>query len=62
MAFIDPVDEFMTDDIDEWLNMEARIVTLHPLTVAQNSLHGVSASPVTYRACRPRRRPSARWT
>ncbi|HIU67648.1 MAG TPA: hypothetical protein IAC64_09195 [Candidatus Caccomorpha excrementavium] len=41
MAFIDPVDEFMTDDIDEWLNMEARIVTLHPLTVAQNSLHGV---------------------
>ena len=41
MAFIDPVDEFMTDSIDEWLNMEARIVTLHPLTVAQNSLHGV---------------------
>lgn len=41
MAFIDPVDEFMTDNIDEWLNMEARIVTLHPLTVAQNSLHGV---------------------
>lgn len=41
MAFIDPVDEFMSDSIDEWLNMEARIVTLHPLTVAQNSLHGV---------------------
>ncbi len=41
MAFIDPVDEFMTDNIDEWLNMEAKIVTLHPLTVAQNSLHGV---------------------
>lgn len=41
MAFIDPVDEFMTDNIDEWLDMEARIVTLHPLTVAQNSLHGV---------------------
>ncbi len=41
MAFIDPVSEFMTEDIDEWLNMEARIVTLHPLTVAQNSLHGV---------------------
>ena len=41
MAFIDPVDEFMTDSIDEWLDMEARIVTLHPLTVAQNSLHGV---------------------
>lgn len=41
MAFIDPVSEFMTEDIEEWLNMEARIVTLHPLTVAQNSLHGV---------------------
>ena len=47
MAFIDPVSEFMPSmkngeyDIDEWLNMEARIVKLHPLTVAQNSLHGV---------------------
>lgn len=47
MAFIDPVDEFMprkadgSYDIDEWLNMEARLVKLHPLTVAQNSLHGV---------------------
>ena len=40
-AFVDPVSDFVTDDIDEWLNMEARIVTLHPLTVAQNSLHGV---------------------
>lgn len=47
MAFIDPVSEFLPSmkdgqyDIDEWLNMEARVVTLHPLTVAQNSLHGV---------------------
>lgn len=41
MAFIDPVEEFMTDDFDEYLKMEARIVSLHPLTVAQNSLHGV---------------------
>ena len=46
MAFIDPVPEFMpkaTGDagIEGWLNMEARIVKLHPLTVAQNSLHGV---------------------
>lgn len=40
-AFVDPVPDFLTEDIDEWLNMEARIVTLHPLTVAQNSLHGV---------------------
>lgn len=41
VAFIDPVSEFVRDDIDEWLNLEARLVTLHPLTVAQNSLHGV---------------------
>lgn len=48
MAFIDPVAEFIpskkadgTYDLDEWLNMKARIVGLHPLTVAQNSLHGV---------------------
>lgn len=42
MAFIDPVSPF-TDakDMDEYLNMKARIVKLHPLTVAQNSLHGV---------------------
>ncbi len=52
MAFIDPVDDFFPAgfdvnkeptkaQIDEWLNMKARIVNLHPLTVAQNSLHGV---------------------
>ena len=40
-AFVDPVPEFVRDDIEEWLNLEARLVTLHPLTVAQNSLHGV---------------------
>ena len=52
MAFIDPVKDFFPEgfdgskeptkaQIDEWLNMKARIVDLHPLTVAQNSLHGV---------------------
>ena len=54
MAFIDPVPDFFPAgfdatgataptkaQIDEWLNMKARIVELHPLTVAQNSLHGV---------------------
>ena len=52
MAFIDPVADFFPagfdgskdptkEQIDEWLNMKARIVDLHPLTVAQNSLHGV---------------------
>ncbi len=52
MAFIDPVADFFPEgfdgskeptkaQIDEWLNMKARLVDLHPLTVAQNSLHGV---------------------
>lgn len=52
MAFIDPVSEFFPEgfdgskeptkaQIDEWLNIKAKIVSLHPLTVAQNSLHGV---------------------
>ena len=52
MAFIDPVPDFFPEgfdvtkeptkeQLDEWLNMKARIVDLHPLTVAQNSLHGV---------------------
>jgi glucosamine-6-phosphate deaminase len=40
VAFVDPSPEFLTDSIDEYLQQEARIVTLHPLTVAQNSLHG----------------------
>ncbi len=50
MAFVDPVPDFMPGgkikesftaaEIDEWLHMPARLVTLHPMTVAQNSLHG----------------------
>lgn len=41
MAFIDPCEEFIRDNMDEYLHQEARILSLHPLTVAQNSLHGV---------------------
>ncbi|MFO7928107.1 MAG: hypothetical protein R6U35_00375 [Candidatus Humimicrobiaceae bacterium] len=41
IAFVDPSPEFLKDDIDEYLQQDARIVTLHPLTVCQNSLHGV---------------------
>ena len=41
MAFIDPVDDFIRPTVEEYLQQEARIVTLHPLTIAQNSLHGV---------------------
>jgi hypothetical protein len=37
---VDPdTDEFASDDIDSFC-AGSRIVTLHPLTIAQNSLHG----------------------
>ena len=42
IAFIDPdTEEFACDSIEEFMQMDSRIVTLHPLTIAQNSLHGV---------------------
>jgi glucosamine-6-phosphate deaminase len=42
IAFIDPSPDFTeVDSIEEYLQQPARIVTLHPLTIAQNSLHGV---------------------
>ena len=41
IAFVDPSPEFLTDDIQAYLQQDARIVTLHPLTICQNSLHGV---------------------
>lgn len=41
IAFIDPnAPEFAAHSLEEFCDMGARIVTLHPLTVAQNSLHG----------------------
>jgi glucosamine-6-phosphate deaminase len=40
IAFIDPdVPEF-SDSLEEWKQSGARIVTLNPFTIAQNSLHG----------------------
>jgi len=41
IAFIDPIDDWLCDDIDEYLQQDAKVVNLHPLTIAQNSLHGV---------------------
>lgn len=41
IGFVDPVAEFLTDNMDEYLKQDARIVSLHPLTICQNSLHGV---------------------
>jgi len=40
IAFIDPLTPEFSDDLEEFLTQGARIVTLNPLTVAQNSLHG----------------------
>ena len=41
MAFVEPdVPEFKADSTEEWLQMGARVTSLHPLTIAQNSLHG----------------------
>jgi 6-phosphogluconolactonase/glucosamine-6-phosphate isomerase/deaminase len=42
LAFIEPcVPEFDAKSLDEFLEMGARVVTLHPMTIMQNSLHGV---------------------
>ena len=42
IAFIDPcTPEFACGTLDEFIDMDARIVTLNPLTICQNSLHGV---------------------
>ena len=42
IAFIDPnTPEFACDSVEEFITMGARVVTLHPMTVLQNSLHGV---------------------
>ncbi|MGV8845323.1 hypothetical protein [Tessaracoccus sp.] len=40
LAFIDPDVPEWSMDLDEFLTQGARITSLHPLTVAQNSLHG----------------------
>ena len=42
IAFIDPdTPEFACNSVEEFLEMDARIVTLNPMTIMQNSLHGV---------------------
>ena len=40
MAFIDPVDDWFKPTMEEYLQQGAKVATLHPLTIAQNSLHG----------------------
>lgn len=40
LAFIDPVDDWFCDSMEEYLEQGAKVASLHPLTIAQNSLHG----------------------
>ena len=42
LAFIEPDAPEFQGSLEEWKNMEARICTLSPFTIAQNSLHAVS--------------------
>ena len=42
IAFIEPCPDFTeVDSVEEYLQQPGKIVTLHPLTIVQNSLHGV---------------------
>ncbi len=41
IAFIDPSTPEFSPNLDEFLNQGSRIVTLNPMTIMQNSLHGV---------------------
>ncbi|MBE6598923.1 MAG: hypothetical protein E7638_05725 [Ruminococcaceae bacterium] len=40
MAFIDPVEDWFCDTMEEYLAQGSKVTALHPLTIAQNSLHG----------------------
>ena len=40
LAFIDPVEDWFCDSMEEYCAQGAKVAKLHPLTIAQNSLHG----------------------
>ncbi len=40
LAFIDPVEDWFKPTMEEYLAQPAKVAPLHPLTIAQNSLHG----------------------
>ena len=40
LAFIDPVEDWFKQTMEEYLAQGAKVARLHPLTIAQNSLHG----------------------
>ena len=40
LALIDPVEDWYKPTLEEYLEQPAKVAALHPLTIAQNSLHG----------------------
>lgn len=40
LAFIDPVEDWFKPTMEEYCAQGAKVANLHPLTIAQNSLHG----------------------
>ena len=40
LAFIDPVEDWFQPTMEEYCAQGAKVANLHPLTIAQNSLHG----------------------
>ena len=40
LAFIDPVQDWFCGSLEEYMQQGAKVAHLHPLTIAQNSLHG----------------------
>ena len=40
LAFIDPVEDWFCPTMEEYLAQGSKVTSLHPLTIAQNSLHG----------------------
>jgi glucosamine-6-phosphate deaminase len=55
LAFIEPgAPEFAAASLEEWKKLGPRVCTLHPLTIAQNSLHGSFGSSGDVAAVPPR--------
>ncbi len=54
IAFIDPCVPEFSENLDEFLNQGARVVTLNPMTIMQNSLHGVFGQSGDIAAVPPR--------
>jgi len=54
LAFIEPDAPEFDADLEEWKTMGARIVTLSPFTIAQNSLHGFFGASGDLAAVPPR--------